>query len=246
MLKPITNKGLFWELRNSIWTLWTFFPFGFFNYISFFYIAARLKDKKLLVYGVLYALPFMNVMGLDSIENPPTWYEDFSYIALFIVWIISIVHVIKVRRHYLLSKPDTVSYADQLAEENRQLQQKLQSLTTNKEEPKVTLDIPEAPIKAVRQTPNTIENTNVNGAPIDLNVATEKELASITEIGPLLSSKIILERQQIGRFTSYEHFTQVMDFKPHIAHKLKKHVTVIALETPKAPTSTKQGRVIDY
>ena len=244
MLKPITDKGLFWELRNSIWTLWTFFPFGFFNYISFFYIAARLKDKKLFVYGILYAIPFINVMVMDSIVSPPTWYEDISYITICIVWIISIVHVIKVRRHYLLSKADSVSYADQLVEENRQLQQKLQSLTTTNNDPKVTTVTHETPFKAVEPTPNTIETTIA--APIDLNVASEKDLASIAEIGPLLASKIILERQQIGRFTSYEHFTQVMDFKPHIAHKFKKHVTVIAVETSQPPTPSKQGRVIDY
>ena len=239
-MKPITNKGLFWELRNSIWTLWTFFPFGFFNYISFFYIAARLKDKKLFIYGILYAIPFINIMVMDSSKNSSTLYEDLSYLTIFIVWIISIFHVMKVRRHYLLLKVDTVSYADQLAEENRQLQQKLQSLTNTSDTPKTTTVIPKTPINKVEPTSNTIAE------PIDLNVATETELAKITEIGPLLAGKIIIERQQIGRFTSYDHFTQVMDFKPHIAHKLKKHVTVIANEIPQPPNLSKQGRVIDY
>ncbi|MER1998803.1 MAG: helix-hairpin-helix domain-containing protein [Lysinibacillus sp.] len=243
MLKPITNKGLFWELRNSIWTLWTFFPFGFFNYISFYYIAMRLKDKMLFLYGVLYSIPFINVMAMDSINNPSSMYEDFSYITILVVWIISIVHVIKVRRHYLLTRANSVSYADQLEEENRQLQQRLQSLATADHQPKEPTPMIHTESKAVELSTTVAKNEAV--APIDVNTATEAELANIVEIGPLLASKIILERQQAVRFTSYDHFAQVMDFKPHIAHKLKKHL-MVSNDQPQPTTSSKQGRVIDY
>lgn len=242
MLKPITNKGLFWELRNSIWTLWTFFPFGFFNYISFFYIAARLKDKKLFVYGVLYAIPFVNIMIMDSIKNFPSWYTDFSYFTIFIVWIISIFHCLKVRRHYLLSKANFVSYADKLAEENRQLQEKLQSLmetTISNNDTKINDGV-------LKETISVVDNHNTIFIPLNLNVATEQELASINEIGPLLANKIILERQKVGNFKNYKHFEQVMGFKPHIAHKLKKYVIVQEIDVTQQSNSTSKGRVIDY
>jgi hypothetical protein len=35
MMRSITEKGIGWELRNSIWMLWVFFPFAFFNYSTF-------------------------------------------------------------------------------------------------------------------------------------------------------------------------------------------------------------------
>ena len=50
----ITGRGKGWEMRNSIWMLWAILTFGFLNYVSFYYISYRVKQRKWFFAALIY------------------------------------------------------------------------------------------------------------------------------------------------------------------------------------------------
>ena len=49
----VTAKGRDWEFLHSLWIGWTF-TLGLFNWIAFIYIGIRAKQRKWILWGVLY------------------------------------------------------------------------------------------------------------------------------------------------------------------------------------------------
>ena len=54
----VISKGKRWEILHSLWIGWTF-TLGFFNWIAFLYIGLRAKQWKWVLWGLLYAMPFI-------------------------------------------------------------------------------------------------------------------------------------------------------------------------------------------
>lgn len=93
------------------------------------------------------------------------------------------------------------------------------------------------------QTPpgaESITETDETGK-IDLNKATEEEIASIPAVGRILAKRIVAKRQELGGFTSFEQFVETIGLKPHTAEKLKPLVTF-----SHAKKEPRRGRIIDY
>ncbi len=96
---------------------------------------------------------------------------------------------------------------------------------------------------AATQTPpvsGTETETAATGK-LDLNKASEEEIASIPAVGRILAKRIVAKRQELGGFTSFEQFVETVGLKPHTAEKLKPLVTFSPVK--KEP---RRGRIIDY
>ncbi|MBB5326043.1 DNA uptake protein ComE-like DNA-binding protein [Anoxybacillus tepidamans] len=234
MRKQITNKGRKWEMMNSFWMLWTFFPFGFFNYISFFYASYRVKQRKWFIAGVLYSIPFILFWIVDEIVDENHWLNDLSFIALFFSWVVSIIHVFNMRAEYLLRlEARSLSKASELE----------QLKTLIKEEYKVDT--------LMNETAKNAEHVNrdmeepVTDRLVDINTATEEEIASIPAIGGLLAKKVVAVREKEGGFQSLEHFSNCLQLKPHVIEKIKPFIKFPEAEVP--PKQNKhEGRVVDF
>jgi DNA uptake protein ComE-like DNA-binding protein len=92
----------------------------------------------------------------------------------------------------------------------------------------------------------TLEEVDVNAlGPVNINSATEEEIASLPGIGPLLAKKAVQYRETERLFHSAEDFASVLKLTPHILGLLR---TVLVVDQTEASTPKKQpaGRVVDY
>ncbi|WP_043931126.1 ComEA family DNA-binding protein [Bacillus sp. EB01] len=78
---------------------------------------------------------------------------------------------------------------------------------------------------------------------LDLNAATEKELAQLPGVGFILAKRAISERTKNGGFRTFEEFTEVLNLKPHNIEKISLLAIVKAPESAAPQTA---GRMVDF
>lgn len=79
---------------------------------------------------------------------------------------------------------------------------------------------------------------------IDLNRATETELARLPGIGAVYAKKAVAARARVGAFTSIEQFGNVLNLPPHTIERLQEVATVGP--SPRQPTFVPGARIVDY
>ncbi|ADD45102.1 helix-hairpin-helix domain-containing protein [Stackebrandtia nassauensis] len=91
-------------------------------------------------------------------------------------------------------------------------------------------DDPEAPAEPDPSeeppTGETPDDPNAPGEPVNLNKATEDELATLPGIGPVTAASIVEYREQSGGFDSVDQLTEVDGIGPATLDKLADKVTV--------------------
>lgn len=232
MATTITQKGKKWELLNSLWMLWAFF--GLFNFISFYYIAYRVKQRKWTIAGIIYSLPFINFIVTSDMVGPDHWYYSVMMVISLVMWAASFLHAIKVRPEYLLRLE---AYQ---AKESRDIQNLRTSIASEYNV------VPQAPKSADPISKIVQENIEPSSPQaVDLNKASEEELAAVPGIGVILAKKAISIREQIGGFKTVEHFGELMNLKPHVLERIRPLVFLSESEnvTPKADQT---GRIVDF
>ncbi|MBO1515414.1 ComEA family DNA-binding protein [Metabacillus bambusae] len=244
MAKKITSKGRTWELMNSIWMLWTIATLGFFNYISFFYIAYRVKQRKWTIWGIIYAIPFIVYIISTETVSQESGLSDAAFGALMISWIGSIFHAIKVRPEYLIRleqyKKIDNNHIDQLRQSiQKEYETEGQNSSNNDQTFKTVLKKDNQVVKN-----NTVQETIT---PVDINTSSEEEIASIPSIGAILAKKVMTIREQKGGFSSIDDFAELLQLKPHVRERIKPYVEFSKLENQVSKNSEeKSGRIVDF
>lgn len=250
-----TNRKLLWETLASWWVLLVFVPFGFTSFIAFLYAGIRAGNRRWRWYALLYLIfgfiiPFA-ILG----ETQSNW----GILLFVVVWGISIVSAVRIRPTFLVMI--------EMRHENRHNQRRTdmtrlrQEVAAHLQKEKLGRNAP--PVREQRsdplewfeqnkQTETTKQYTDSFTNPtypaddpsINVNTATETELASIPEIGIILAKKIVIKRSEIGDFRSLQHFAEEMNVRAHVVERLQSKVnfTESAVDT----TKRKQGRMIDF
>ncbi|ALC89214.1 hypothetical protein AM500_05005 [Bacillus sp. FJAT-18017] len=78
---------------------------------------------------------------------------------------------------------------------------------------------------------------------LDLNTATEEELAQLPGVGFILAKRALSERTKKGGFRSFDEFTELLNIKPHNIEKIRLLATVKAPESAAPQTA---GRMVDF
>lgn len=98
-------------------------------------------------------------------------------------------------------------------------------------------------------TISPIQNQPTNLKKLDLNSASQLEIALLPRIGPIIAKKAINIRKSQGGFESVEDFCMKIDLKPHIAKDIENLVycTEISQEKPIEPQKSQPGdiRIVD-
>ena len=246
----VTNKGNGWEARNSLWLIWIFVML--FNWIAFFWIGGRTKQRKWVLFGCLYlvlcfVVPFIAVEVFKDNEIM----ENIFFGTFFIAWITSIIHAFLSRKEYLIRREAIV--ANQEAE-NYAYRQKIQQQQRYPQQ-FIPNPIPRQPMSGVQSQPGyppqnyapQPQSTQQITPPvqkIDLNNGSEQQLANLPGVGIVLAKKAIEIRMQIGGFVSVQDFNQRLGLMPHFAVQIENLALVMPLQ-PKTPPPESKGRVID-
>lgn len=260
MLVP--RKGKWWRFVESLWVLLLFTVV--LNWAAFLYIGIRTRNRRWLICSAVYSIPFIMIILHPLLAG--TWlYEDdvrgMIYIAVLIV---SAMHGLAIRKDYLIHlemlqldyevrlrrklaaeygiRPEIPPFASQPAG--------AASLTT---ENAAGLFNPQRDDK---QASDNLSNRKQSKAGkrnrkqrkkqrklVDVNKATEKELAELPGMGIILAKKACQYRRNNRGFRSVDEFFQVLNMKPHAVNRLRPLITAGTL--PPLPP-TRSGRVVDY
>jgi hypothetical protein len=94
----ITARGREWEIMHSLWIGWTL-TLGFLNWIAFFYIGIRARQRKWIFWGVFYLTPVVLALANPNLDN---WLGDWTFNLQLVVGIMAPLHAFLVRKEYLL------------------------------------------------------------------------------------------------------------------------------------------------
>jgi DNA uptake protein ComE-like DNA-binding protein len=188
------------------------------------------------------------------------------------LYISSIVHGLKVRQKFLLimearalgvshdelKQLDMEKNASRTADANRGADRVPASNQRSRET--AASPVP-APNRFLPPQPEPVRETKA----IDLNTASESELADLPGVGVILAKKAIRHREANGGFHTADEFFETLRLPPHAVVRLRPLVTVSAVlqavspspepdspasmspEAPPAPpASPSRGRVVDY
>lgn len=97
----ITAKSKKWEILHSLWIGWTF-TFGFFNWIAFLYTGFRARQRKWVLWGVFYSVPFILNLAFSGTNRYKGAFGDALVIIFLILALASFVHAFVIRKEYLL------------------------------------------------------------------------------------------------------------------------------------------------
>lgn len=232
----ITGRGTRWEFLHSIWILWTF-TLSFFGWVAFFYVGIRAKEPRWVAWGAFYSVPF--ILAMIFTDQEPMF--SVAAALTLLLGVMGIVHAFRIRPDYLERlaarqrgrAPAEAFYPP----DARRHEQPAQPVSPAEPTPTA----PPAPAMAPRQAASSASNAAVA---LELNAATERELASLPGVGPVLAKRAVTERAQRGGFGSVDELGQILDLKPHVIERLRPLLAVGAQSRPSRAGRT--GRLIDF
>lgn len=235
------NKRTIWEIKNSLWILFTFTIV--LNWIAFFIIGHKAKYKKWKMYGALYSLPFIIFIIFDELFYVGEIPLGF---LLFVGWISSVIHAFRIRKEYLL-RLEAVELRK--PEEERRLRGKIESeYGVRLKQETASSQMNGQQINPVPPPIRTTDDDNpvqrMNPVPLDLNQASELELAELPGVGAILAKKAIKERENKGGFRSLEDFSHFLGLKPHIVERIRPLV-IVTIPKEDQPQQW-SGRMVDF
>lgn len=241
MASSITSKGKAWEYRNSLWMLWTILSLGFLNYVSFFYISHKVKQKKWFIAALVYSGIFVLYMSLPDFFTP----------IFLISWIFSVFHVFKVRTEYLLR----LEAVQASGLRNRDLDKLKETISREYDKPNSAVQSSNArfeeresitPFQSREKEVIETDKSNVMEKRIDINTASEEQIASVPGVGSIFAAKIVALRKQENGFHSFDHFVQALSVKPHLAEKMKSHMKFSDTSRTNQEVKRAEGRIVDF
>jgi len=243
---------------ESKWIIWTFVPI--LNWAGWIHAGVRAKYVKYFLIGGLYGIPFMLAMAFSEEKRPDGKYSTAYNLVMtlnMISWIGGIVHAqivkkeVNLRIKYASQSPARTSVDDQL--ERKIAGEYGVPITASPTAPSPATQRPAVPPQSVPRglapplaaPPQTVV-ASPTSASVDVNSASEQQIASLQGVGPILAKKAIKFRQSERPFQSVDDFAQVLGLKPHILQQLRPRVVANAPAQTARAVEKRSGRVVDF
>lgn len=242
MARNYTNRGNKWEWVNSWWILLTLSPLGIASFIAFFYVGYKVKHKKWRLFGFVY------LGALTIVFSTPD--SGIGVLVGLSSWVISIIHAFRIRPAYLiqldvLKENQLIIHQEKISKLRQEAAERFERSTQEKIMPSEMKQQTGAENTTTILQSISHESTQTEKVKkIDLNSASEAEIASIKAIGLILAKKVLLKRKELGGFESFEQFVKVIGLNEHKAEKIKPLVEISVKE--KVATQQSSGRLIDF
>lgn len=246
-----TSKGPRWEILHSLWIAWTF-TLGFFNWVAFFYIGIRARQRKWILWGLVYAIPF--ILSMAFVERPAFdgWVGDLAVALTLILGVISIIHAFTIRKEYLL-RLEALQRSE--IDTNAALRQRIQTedqMNAGETTPSHTTGqaiytTPSSHRAGTTEPPQASEPmayATSQRLTIDLNNSSVQEIASLPGIGLIIAKRAASLRESRGGFRSVEDFGEALNLKPHVIERIKPLVSVSPTQQSQEPDFPR--RIVDF
>ncbi len=239
----VTSLGHRWEIRHSLWIGWTF-TLGFFNWVGFVYAGIRAKKQSWVMWGTFYSVPF--ILAMIFAERSQVMMEAVVVPLTIIFGIAGIIHAFRIRPEYLRRlaarqpQPRTSSFypVDSRRGATPSQDSNVPTLAESRTPAPAPPSSPSPTIAAPRRPP-------AGSALVDLNAASEEDLAMVPELGATLAKRAVEERASRGGFSSVDELGQALSLKPHIVERLRSRFITGERPPPRSEPGP-AGRVVDY
>lgn len=232
----ITNRGKKWELRNSIWIVWSFTLV--FNFVGFFWIGGRTGQRKWIFSGLFY---LVTCLGIPLFSTELKEMNSTVYNIAIVVYCIaafgSIVQSFMSRKEYLVRREAVLDLTEATKDAYRN---EIRQDYLGKTEPiQSTEKVQQAKDNS---THAQMSKTHFN-QPINLNTAPEEQIAGLPGVGVALAKKAVIMRAS-DKFMSVEDFCDKLHLMPHFAVQIKT-VAYVDVEQTGEKVKSDTGRVLD-
>ncbi len=208
----ITNRGKLWEFLNSFWILWSFTLL--LNCVGFFWIGGRTGKRKWIVSGCIYLLvDFVLFFNLGWLGQFNEMLGAIAVTLVFIGWSAAILHSFLSRKEYLLrleavldlQKATRDAYRSEIRNEYFGGNTRQPVAPPKQPRPSQPMGQPMPPLQAM----------------LDLNIASEQQLAALPGVGIALAKRAVDLRTQTGWFASADDFCARLQLMPHFAAQIR-------------------------
>ena len=224
------SKG--WRLLQSLWILLSFIPL--LPWLPFLYIAARTKKNSWAVWSLVYAIPNFIFFFTDYPYESAAY--DMVLAASMMSTLVAIIHSFVIRKDYLNRLEFKSEYGSGVGTEREITSGEKAPSHSSREIPNFR-EVPNAaiPLQAYENANQDINSHNYNrrevksthnNRPLNINLASEDELADLPGVGILLSKKAIYHRQRKGQYTTLGEFFELLQLKDYEIHRLVPLLTV--------------------
>jgi DNA uptake protein ComE-like DNA-binding protein len=198
-----TSRGLKWEYLQSwymlsILTVWLY-------WVPLIYTGVRVMDLRWIFWGFLYGIPVFVSWFLH-----PEKYGLELYVnrAIYVSLIFSTIHAIKARGEFLERLVEIQDAREELRETTRQKKAMVEA-QRRAELGLPAFDVAEAePAVSKRML-------------FDPDTMTERDFAMLPDMGPALARQAVALREQLGGYTSFDHFAEKMALSPKTRSRLR-------------------------
>ncbi|MHB8896000.1 MAG: ComEA family DNA-binding protein [Candidatus Geothermincolia bacterium] len=236
----ITERGWGWDIRHSLWVLWTFTLIT--GFIGFLYIGRRAKKKKWIIWGAIYAsVPVIGFIG--ALLTPEKGYNLQSDIVLgasILMGLYCVGHAFFVLPEYLR--------AINFLETGYIPEEKTDSPPTTSF-PLPTESPAAADTAAPEESPASAgadfnrPGRAVQVALIEINTASLESLASLPGMSTSLAGKAVELREALGPFKTVEEFCEALALGAEASSGLK---PLVICHDSGPPPGNQPGRKVDY
>lgn len=264
----VTKKGVTWELKKSLWVIWSFI--FLLNGVGMYHVGKKVKVKKWRNYGLLYTAATWIGMIVGS-EFKGSILEDIGFTVSLIVWIGGIIHCFRIRKECLVrlelleeQKTEQIEtdnlkikiakeYGINNIKENRDLKVDIKHSDLVKEQSNnVEKENTIPPLPKARAIPPVIPKIEVTNNSmkleenilIDINTCSEIELSELPGIGLILAKKAVNLRGSRNGFSSVDEFIQELGIKSHSIERLK--MKICCIQTRSVENIKTSGRMVDF
>lgn len=219
-----TNRSLIWELKNSLWILFSFFLLPGFG---FFYIGIKTLKMKWIVIGGIYSCVLFS--GVIVIENKIVyWFYFISGVILSFYYkreYLSQLETIQDKRRQMESEKLQKQFERKYSQRRKKVNKKSQKqIAKELDEKEISTD------KSNSEQMGGVENAVQNSKPlkqgktkslkdresIDINLCSIDTLSELPGVTLVLAKKAVNYRKKNNGFASVEEFYNVVGLKPHI------------------------------
>ena len=229
----ITTKGKKWDIYNSLWILWSFTLV--LACVGFFWIGGRAGKRKWIISGLIYLIVNFGLIYIAIwLQSINAIYSNIITVIIGFGWFAAIVQSFMSRKEYLLRREAVIDLKDVTKDAYRNEIRK--DYFGNNEK-----SVGQSPLPAMAQ--NTSE-PQMPTLKIDLNIASEQDLARLPGIGVASAKRAVEMRTQTVDFTSVQNFCEQLNLMPHFAIQIENLAFVTPIKSQTSPPENK-GRVVD-
>lgn len=246
-MKRVTNLGLWWEWKNSIWMIFLVTPFTL--PISYFYPGICMYQKKWIYVGFIYYVLLNGGSYTVWVLDSPI--EDVTVIpVIFMVFIYinGVVRLSMVRKDYLLYVSEYVDHDEkQRLVEKENKRKKMRDMNRQARQNSNILSRTDM---YKRQSANSKfvipENEkNKSAQVLNINTSSVNELKRLPKMNRFLAEKIIHTRDHIQSFSSFHELIKETEIQKHVLEEASDYIafTDEEIDTLKMQLKTKQLRI---